>query len=367
MKPEIIREKNRLVLKYQDGLTKRGKPKIKRMYLPCMSTEVQREAVRTLADAMQAVTGYTITGADMVHEDVTGILGPEVRVRKNEAEETLSGAARKRRMQNDMQMNAFAAQTGVQAQTSVASSVSAQQLPMGSVVLYSREATGMSFEEFLAAREAANEACRAKAEALAAIKMSEPANAAPVETLIAAPQKEVKKSLFSKLRDFFIDDSYLKKPETGAQIPAVYVPRPELQDMSHVDWSKVSPVAKLQAKFDAEREQKAAFAATEAAKAGDESATSAEAASESEPDLSHLVKDWDWSKPRPWATKEDEKNSPDFLTRMRANDYKITAAELDQLLSESPYDNVERCESSLTPFANLDPAIYDNAVINAAP
>lgn len=90
-------------------------------------------------------------------------------------------------------------------------------------------------------------------------------------------------------------------------------------------------------------------------------ANDAKAKTENEPGFSLPVIKHDAE--RPQEKREALKHSPDFLTRLRANDFKITREELDALLSWSPHaaGNTSAYKNHLTPFKDLDPLIYGAA------
>lgn len=347
----------RLRVRMDCGLTEKGRAARKSFSIPRLRKEATNEQIITAIDALRVIVEDPISAADLIEEIITRVWGPELRKHEDEEEEMLTSLARKREMQQNVQMGAGASSVS-QSMTSAAQGVasplrlpaapqgttpplalptSPQELPFGPLEegeLWSYARTGMSLSDYCdmmygnkhtkktqtTAKEAVGSEPQLPTDC-GAPEASEDKTSKEVISMEATPKK---KSLLNKLHDFFIDDSYLKKP----QQPEEKTEAPAAEEV---------------------------VAVKEATSAVDDNPLR-----EGETDLSYLVKDWDWSRPRPWATKEQEKQSPDFLTRLKANDFVITKEELDELLSRSPCDNcgTTAYKQHLTPFTDLDPLIY---------
>jgi len=322
-----VQEKNRVRVQFEQGLTKRGRPACRSISIPMLSPDVPEEAIRTMIEAMRAVMGYTITGAEKIEERVGRVWGPEMRVREDEEEETLSGLERKRRMAQDATVAVSTAQdmsVSFSAQSAVLAAQAAPLMeqmvdqkidvfalpahvkaailrdrPMSDGTLYSRAETGMSLSEFIKARRvlksraeafAEKEAAKAQAEAIrrwakarqeakaaqraemkrkltgekekvdagierekgaaperiiaqnGRVIVENPAASEYVACVVTQEEKGIpgsdahlraesampprpvrKKSLFGKIRDFLIDDSYLIEaaPQKNASVVCV--------------------------------------------------------------------------------------------------------------------------------------------------
>jgi len=319
----------RLAIQFLTGVTPKGRSAHRTFSMPYFKPEASSEEIIALIELMRGVFIYPITGVRLIVEKKTVVWTPEMRVRKNvnenEDEEELSGRAQQQRMtvQNAVQSSAQGATTGVSSlsvQSSQAQQAEVQASPVQSAAFVQADIAQVRTNAIEAAAQV-----QRNASPLSSVQVQEK-NAAEINGTMAAveitaplPARETKteavqevkkpvkkaggKSFLTKLHDFFIDDSYLQK--------SVQPKRVVLDDYSHIDWSKVSPVAQLQAKYEAERAAKAKeieaqkeankgeiaaneeiapkeeiAAKEEAIEAKDEVA---EATTEAVPDLSHLV------------------------------------------------------------------------------